>query len=229
VLGSRARLLVLAACVAVVVATAWYAGSRFDPPAPAPPSGTVRLGPEPGEDVAAYVARLSGELPAPGTAVLALVQLAAEVTPAEAAALLPAEPGPRPVSVVFHVPMPRVQSALRFVAVEPGPLPDGALDRARERARFVADADATRLTGRQAAVAAAEAAALADPACRCVLAMVVVADRPALDALAARPGVRAVQAAPAGVTAPELALAPLLPEQRERADPVPDDGPVPAG
>ena len=72
-LRSRARLLVLAACVAVVVATAWYAGSRFDPPAPAPPSGAVRLGPEPGEDVAAYVARLSGELPAPGTAVLALV------------------------------------------------------------------------------------------------------------------------------------------------------------
>ncbi|MGD9526086.1 hypothetical protein [Pseudonocardia sp.] len=223
----RGRLLVLAACLAVVAATAWYAGSRFDPPAAAPSSGTVRLGPEPGEDVAAYLARLPGELPAPGTAVLALVQLGAEVTPAEAAALVAGNA--RLVSVVFHVPMPRVQSALRFVAVEPGPSAVAALDRARGHARFLADADATRLTGRQAAVASAEAAALADPACRCVPAMVVAADRQALDALAARPGVRAVHAAPAGVTPPELALAPLLPEQRERADPIPDDGPVPPG
>jgi hypothetical protein len=36
-----------------------------------------------------------------------------------------------------------------------------------------------------------------------------------------------VQAAPPGVAARELALAPLLPEQTLTADPVPDDGPVP--
>ncbi|MGE3286927.1 MAG: hypothetical protein AB7J32_12615 [Pseudonocardia sp.] len=246
-LGSRGRLLVLLGCVAVVLATAWYAGSRFDPPATAPPAGTVRLGPEPGEDVAAYLARLPAELPAPGTEALALVQLTAEMTPAEAADLagVPAAgssgngpdgggqaitaAGARLASVVFHVPMPRVQSALRFVAVEPDPSPVAALDRAREHARFLADADATRLTDRQAAVASAEAVALTDPACRCVLAVVVAADRAGMDALAARPGVRAVHAAPAGVTAPELALSPLLPEQHARADPVPDDGPVPAG
>jgi hypothetical protein len=46
--------------------------------------------------------------------------------------------------------------------------------------------------------------------------------------VAARPGVRAVHAAPAGVTARELAIAPLLPEQAERVDPPPDDGPVPS-
>jgi hypothetical protein len=50
----------------------------------------------------------------------------------------------------------------------------------------------------------------------------------AATALAARPDVRAVHAAPAGVTARELALSPLLPEQVERADPPPDDGPVPS-
>ena len=60
-----------------------------------------------------------------------------------------------------------------------------------------------------------------------MLALVVRADRAALEALAGRPGVRAVHAAPAGVTERELALSPLLPEQIERADPLPDDGPVP--
>jgi hypothetical protein len=39
--------------------------------------------------------------------------------------------------------------------------------------------------------------------------------------------VRAVEAAPPGTTDAELALAPLLPEQNARADPPPDDGPVP--
>ena len=76
-------------------------------------------------------------------------------------------------------------------------------------------------------MAAAEAAALSAPAAACVLALVVRADRAGLEALAARPGVRAVQAAPAGVAARELALAPLLPEQTRPADPLPDDGPVP--
>ncbi|MGH3568451.1 MAG: hypothetical protein ACRDRH_20975, partial [Pseudonocardia sp.] len=90
-------------------------------------------------------------------------------------------------------------------------------------------AGAARLTGRQAALAAAEAAVLADPACRCVLAVVVRADRAGLDGIAARAGVRAVHAAPAGAIPIELVLAPLLPEQVERADPPPDDGPVPPG
>jgi len=37
-----------------------------------------------------------------------------------------------------------------------------------------------------------------------------------------------VDAAPAGTSTTGVALAPLLPEQTEVADPVPDDGPVPA-
>jgi hypothetical protein len=60
-----------------------------------------------------------------------------------------------------------------------------------------------------------------------VLAVVVRADRAALEALAARPGVRAVDAAPVGTTERELALSPLLPGQLTRAEPPPDDGPVP--
>ncbi|WP_181783622.1 hypothetical protein [Pseudonocardia pini] len=62
--------------------------------------------------------------------------------------------------------------------------------------------------------------------CACVVALVVEADRAGLDRLAASPGVRAVEAAPVGVTPAELALSPLLPEQTVAAGPVPDDGPV---
>lgn len=224
------RLGLLLACLAALLGTAWYAGSRFDTPAPGPAPGTVRLGPETGERVADYLARLPGELPAPGVEVLALAQLTAEVTPQEAAALVGGPPptgGPSAVAVVLHVPMPRVQTALRFAEVDLGRPPPAALDGAREHARFTAAADAARREGRAAEVARAEATALTDPACRCVLALVVRADRAGLDALAARPGVRAVESAPPGSAPVELALAPLLPGQTERADPLPDDGPVP--
>jgi hypothetical protein len=126
------------------------------------------------------------------------------------------------------VALPRVQTALRFEPLEPGVAVPTALDSARQRAAAAAAADAGRLTGRPRQVAAAEAAALASPACACVLALVVQADGAALAALAARSGVRAVEAAPAGTTLPEIALSPLLPEQTVRADPLPDDGAVPS-
>jgi hypothetical protein len=121
-----------------------------------------------------------------------------------------------------------VQTALRFEPLEQGVPVPAALDAARQRAHQTAAADAQRQTGRAAEVAAVEARTLADPAAPCVLAVVVRAQRAGLDAVAARPEVRAVHAAPAGVTARELAIAPLLPEQVERADPLPDDGAVPS-
>jgi hypothetical protein len=221
----RARTGVLLACAAVVLLTAWFAGSRFPASVPAPAPGSVRLGPEPGEEVAAYLQRLPAELPAPGVEALALVQFVAEL-PGSAA--VPAVAGVVPVTAVLRVPLPRVQTALRFEPLEPGMPVPAALDAARRRAQQQAVADAQRPAGRPAEVAAAEAQALADPAAPCVLAVVVRAERVGLDAVAARPDVRAVHAAPAGVTARELAIAPLLPEQAERADPPPDDGPVPS-
>ena len=220
----RRRLLVLAACALVALLTAWYAGTRSPAPVAGPAPGSVRLGPDAGEPVDAYLARLPDQLPPPGAAVLALVQFGTTATPLEAAA---AVTGTSLVSAVFRVPLPRVQTALRFQALEPGAAPDAALSHARQRAEQAAAADAARLTGRPREVAATEAAALAAPACRCVLALLVQADRAGLEAVAARPAVRAVQAAPPGVAARELALAPLLPEQTTTADPVPDDGPVP--
>jgi hypothetical protein len=221
----RARTGALLACAAVVLLVAWYAGAQFPTGTPAPAPGSVRLGPEPGEEVSAYLARLPAELPAPGVEALALVQFAAELpVPAAVQAVADAVP----VTAVLRVPLPRIQTALRFEPLEQGVPPPAALDAARQRAEQQAGADAQRQAGRAAAVAAAEARALADPAAPCVLAIVVRAERATLDAVAARPDVRAVHAAPAGVTARELALAPLLPGQVERVDPLPDDGEVPS-
>jgi hypothetical protein len=216
---------VLLACAAVVLLVAWYAGAQFPAGTPAPAPGSVRLGPEPGEEVSAYLARLPAELPAPGVEALALVQFAAEL-PVPAA--VQAVAGAAPVTAVVRVPLPRIQTALRFEPLEQGVPPPAALDAARQRAGQQAAADAQRQAGRAAAVAAAEARALADPAAPCVLAIVIRGERATLDAVAARPDVRAVHAAPAGVTARELALAPLLPGQVERVDPLPDDGEVPS-
>jgi hypothetical protein len=221
----RARAGVLLACVAVVLLAAWFAGAQFPAGTPAPVPGAVRLGPEPGEDVPAYLARLPAELPAPGVEALALVQFVAELP---GPGVVPAVAGAVPVTAVLRVPLPRVQTALRFEPLEPDVPAPAALDAARQRAQQQAAADAQRQGGRVAAVAAAEARALADPAAPCVLAVVVRAERATLQAVAGRPDVRAVHAAPAGVTARELALAPLLPGQVERADPPPDDGDVPS-
>jgi hypothetical protein len=218
----KGRLAVLVACAAVALLAAWYAGAQFAPSAPTPSTGSVRLGPDPGEDVAGYLARLPAELPPAGAgAAPALVQFGAEQAVADAVA---ATAGSTVDTAVLRVPIARVQTALRFAPLDPGVPQPTALGIARERAQLRAAADAGRLTGRAREVAAAEAAALAGPACRCVLALVVRAERAGLEALAARPGVRAVHAAPPGTTARELALAPLLPEQVNRADPLPDDG-----
>jgi hypothetical protein len=221
----RARFGVLLACAVVVLLVAWYAGAQVPVGAPAPAPGSVRLGPEPGEDVPAYLARLPAELPVPGVETLALVQFAAELP---VVAAVPATAGAAQVTAVLRVPLPRVQTALRFEPLEQGVPAQAALDAARQRAGQQAAADARRQPGRAAAVAAAEARALAEPAAPCVLAVVVRAERVALEAVAARPEVRAVHAAPAGVGARELAVAPLLPGQVERADPLPDDGDVPS-
>lgn len=220
----RGRVGVLAACVVVAVLVALYAALRSPPAASLPPAGSVHLGPDPGQDVAGYLASLPATRPAAGAVAPALVQFSAERTPADALAEVA---GATPVTAVFRVGFPRVQTALRFETLEAGVPAATALDNARQRAASAATTDADRLTGRPQAVAAAEAGELAAPTCACVLAVVVEGDGAVLAQVAGRAEVRALDAAPAGTATRELALTPLLPEQTERADPLPDDGGVP--
>jgi hypothetical protein len=232
----------------VLLAVAWVAGRQSLFGAPDQPASldAVRLGPDPGAPVAAYLAGLPARWPAPGApAVPALVQFGTELDGASVARLLA---GVTPATAVIRVPLPRVQTALRFEALPPVDLADpvlGAQRRlalAQQAAARDASSEAGRLTGRAASVARYEAAVLggglggaaggaqtgAPTPCRCVLAVLVVGDRAALSRLAEQPAVRAVDAAPAGTPMSGVALAPLLPEQTEAADPVPDDGPVPS-
>jgi hypothetical protein len=256
----------------VLLAVAWVAGRQSLFGAPDQPASldAVRLGPDPGAPVAAYLAGLPARWPAPGApAVPALVQFGTELDGASVARLLA---GVTPATAVIRVPLPRVQTALRFEALPPVDLADPVLGAqrqlalAQQAAARDASAEAGRLTGRAASVARYEAAVLggglggaaggapsgaapgapsgaapggpsgeaggaqsgAPSPCRCVLAVLVVGDRAALSRLAGQPAVRAVDAAPAGTPTSGVALAPLLPEQTQAADPVPDDGPVPS-
>jgi hypothetical protein len=239
-LTRRGRRWLIVVCVLAVLVAVGYATAQSRSLSagrgPAVGQGQVRLGPASGEPVSDYLARLPATLPPPGQRAPALVQLDRELTTDAAAAVIGSS---TPVEAVFRVPIPRVQTALRFETLPAGaPVAGGgATPRpragvapppppARQRAGYAAAADASRLTDRPAAVARAEAGALAGP-CACVVALVVEADRAGLVAIAGSSGVRAVEAAPVGVTAPELALAPLLPEQTTAATPLPDDGPVP--
>ncbi|MEJ8277782.1 hypothetical protein [Pseudonocardia spirodelae] len=237
-LSTRGLWVAVAVLAVVFLGAVWAAGSG--PSAgPATATGSVRLGPEPGQDVAGYLASLPAQLPPPGPAVPALVQLARPLSTTGAAA---AAAGTQVRTAVFRVPLERVQTALRFEQVTGTGDPAAALGVALGRAAFTADADAGRAARdaagaatpqaraafeRRAAVAAAEHRALTGPDCACVIALVVTADRAGLDAVAARDAVRAVQAAPPGTTVGELALSPLLPGQTVTASPPPDDGPVP--
>ncbi|MGI8814077.1 MAG: hypothetical protein ACR2G2_01940 [Pseudonocardia sp.] len=241
----RRHLAWLLVCLVVALGVALVAGrqSLLGAPASPPSSDAVRLGPGPGQPVADYLAMLPPRLPPTGAPpVPALVQLAVGLDTTEAADLLTGAPstelnGPPtvvwPVIAVFRVPLPRVQTALRFQPLTQvaDPDPIAAVRRqlalAQVVARRTAATEAGRLRGRPARVAAAEAAALSTPGCRCVLAVLVSADRAGLDGLAGRPGVRAVDAAPAGTPTDGVALAPLLPEQTGLVGPVPDDGPLP--
>lgn len=212
---------VLPAVLAVVFGlTTWVAG-QHDQPVPA---GGQRLGPEPGEPVAAYLRRAGTSLPTGHSPRWALVQLDDYLTPERAAALTR---GVRLSRVVFRVPLPRVQTAL-VTRDLPGQHPVTELAGAQQSAAAQRlDASRTAPPGRRAAIDTAEAAQLRR-GCACVLALLVYGDGAALRTVATRPGARAVQAALPDTSIQDLAISPLLPEQADVAGPVPDDGPAPS-
>ncbi|MEJ2861826.1 hypothetical protein [Actinomycetospora flava] len=204
--------------------TAWVAGSGASGPSDAIPGSTdaTRLGPAAGEPVAGYLERTRAVPPGPPGPRPTLVTFAAEQDVAGAAALVR---GATAREAVFRVPLPRVQTALRQVTLGTTD-PDDALRLAEAQAANRAGEQARTASGRSAQIAATESARLA-AGCPCTLALVVDADPALAPVLAARPGVRAVEVAPAGARTGALAVSPLLPEQTEIVGPVPDDGPVP--
>ncbi|WP_425571672.1 hypothetical protein, partial [Pseudonocardia tropica] len=137
-LSTRAWAWIAAAMAVVFLGAVWAAGSGPSAGAPAA-TGSVRLGPDPGQDVAGYLAGLPATLPAPGVSVPALVQFTRPLTPSEAAA---AGSGTQTTTAVFRVPFDRVQTALRFEPVTGTGDPAAALGVARERAAHDAEADA---------------------------------------------------------------------------------------
>ncbi|MGH3964514.1 MAG: hypothetical protein ACRDRY_14875 [Pseudonocardiaceae bacterium] len=217
----RARWAVLAALFVALGVAVVVAGQ---PGEPLPVAGVERLGPEAGEPVADYLRRAGASLPAARSGpVWALVQLEGYLKPAPAAELTA---GVRLSRVVLRVPLPRVQTAL-ITRDLPGQRPVAELTEVFRSAAGDRAAVASRVPGsRPAAVAAAEAARLRG-GCACVVAFLVVGDGAALQAVASRPGVRAVHVAAPDTPLQDVAISPLLPEQVERAGPVPDDGPVP--
>ena len=221
-MASHARWAVLAVLLVAFGAAVVAAGQREPDPPPLP--GVERLGPEPGEPVARYLGRAAISLPAQGSGpAWALVQLEDHLDAATAARLTR---DVRLSRVVLRVPLPRVQTALLTHPV-PGQRPAGEIAAAMRSAAGDRQAVAAPATaGRAGEVAAAEARRLR-AGCSCVVALLVRGDHAALERLATRSQVRAVHAARVGTPPQGLALAPLLPEQREAAGPVPDDGPVP--
>jgi hypothetical protein len=214
-----AVLAVLVAALGVAVVVAGRPGE------PLPVTGVQRLGPEAGEPVAHYLRRAGASLPAlESESIWALVQLEDYLTPGRAAELAQ---GIRLSRVVLRVPLPRVQTAL-IIRDLPGQRPVVELTEAlRSAAQDRAAVAAQNVPGgRSAAVAAVEATQLRG-GCACVLAFLVFGDGEALQAVAIRPGVRAVHAALPDTPTQDLAISPLLPEQVDTAGPVPDDGPVP--
>jgi hypothetical protein len=222
---------VLAVVLVVALVTVWVAGSSSAPGDGSGSTDATRLGPAAGETVAGYVERTRAVPPGPPGARPALVQFTTGQDPAGAAALA----GVPVREAVFRVPLPRVQTALRRVSLDDTGTVDlaTALRLAETQAANRAGELARTAQGRPATVAATESARLA-AGCACVVAAVVEIDPSALPGLTARPGVRAVEVAPAGARVGALAVSPLLPEQTddgrdppETVGPVPDDGPVP--
>ncbi|MFG1846141.1 hypothetical protein [Micromonospora carbonacea] len=238
----RPRALAVAALlsVAAVLAAAGWVG-RHDRPAGDRTVGEVtRVGVPAGASIPAYLRAAAAELaalPAGGSpaGTYALVSFGDYLAPDRLADVLA---GAEVVEVVARAPLPGRQTEI--VRLRAQRLPQdvvagmagvaGRKDReaADQRARAAAadDAELRRAYETGALVAAGEAAAYR-AGCGCAYAAVVRAAPDALRALAARPGVRAVDPAPELSRLDRTVVTPPLPEQRDVARPPADAGPTP--
>ncbi|WP_176734184.1 hypothetical protein [Micromonospora haikouensis] len=238
----RPRALTVAALLsvaAVLVAAGWV--GRHDRPVGDRTVGEVtRVGVPPGGSVPEYLRAAAAELtalPSGGSpsGTYALVSFADYLAPDRLADTLA---GVAVAEVVARAPLPGRQTEI--VRLSAQRLPQdvmvgmagmaGRKDReaADQRARAAAadDAELRRAYETGALVAAGEAAAYR-AGCACAYAAVVRAAPDALRALAARPGVRAVDPAPELRRLDRTVVTPPLPEQRDVARPPADAGPTP--
>ncbi|MDG4814466.1 hypothetical protein O7628_02945 [Micromonospora sp. WMMD956] len=238
----RPRALAVAALlsVAAVLAAAGWVG-RHDRPAGDRTVGEVtRVGVPAGTSIPAYLRAAAAELaalPAGGSpaGTYALVSFGDYLAPDRLADVLA---GAEVVEVVARAPLPGRQTEI--VRLRAQRLPQDVLagmagvagrkdrEAADQRARAAAadDAGLRRAYETGALVAAGEAAAYR-AGCGCAYAAVVRAAPDALRALAARPGVRAVDPAPELSRLDRTVVTPPLPEQRDVARPPADAGPTP--
>jgi len=219
--GRRGGVALPAVLVALLGAAVWATVGRLSPSAPERTGSVTRLGPNDGEPVAGYVQRtravLAGRVEAEPA--YALVAFGRYLRPAAVPALLGRADV---VEQLVRVPLRRVQTEVILLPARTPTETDGLMVAAARRLLVKASGnDAEDRVA--AAVDAAQARALA-AGCACVLAAVVHGPPAELRVLAARPGVRAVEVAPAGEPLSRLAFVPLLPEQATRVGPPPDDG-----
>ncbi|MFR9753113.1 hypothetical protein ACL02S_19040 [Nocardia sp. 004] len=183
-----------------------------------PAVSTDRLGPEQGEQVAAYLARAQDSLT--GDTVehrWALVSFTAPLVPEQIPAY---SDGMRIAQVLYHVALDRVQTPLVTVPV---PTPTSAAVNSARYAAWLLPPPTDERSARIAAFAAAQLRT----GCACVVGLVVRGAPAELRSLASHNGIRAVQALPADAVAGSFAVVPLLPGYRDIVAPGPDDGPVP--
>lgn len=208
------------ALLAAVAATVLWRVTR-PTAATLPTDSTVRVGVRDGDPIPDYLAAGRVELDrlavsAPGTEVYALVSLRGYLPPDRLAPLV--GPGLRAVSAYARVPLPRRQTELIRLPAQ------------RLPADVVAGMDlvATRKSGAAPAdpVEAAEAAAYREH-CACIYALVVRGQPAALLVLAANAEVRGVDPAPEVRDVAAAVFVAPLPEQVDRVQPPPDDGPPP--
>ncbi|MGC1215723.1 MAG: hypothetical protein WA890_31255 [Micromonospora sp.] len=241
---SRSGLLTWAALLgaaAVLLATVWV--DRREPVGDRTVGEVTRVGVATGDPIPAYLrasadelARLTGSSPpATGDGTWALVSFSTYLTPQRVASAL----GGVPVSaVIARVPLPGRQTEIVRIAAMRVPddvvagMGEVAARKDREAADYraraaaptaAADAELRRVYDTGAQVSAQEAAAYR-AGCACVYAAVVRGAPPALRALAARPGVRAVDPAPEVRRLDRTVFTPPLPEQRDVVRPPSDDG-----
>lgn len=225
--SDRITAAVAAVCAVGLVAVVLVLGAA-NPPRRAPVA-TDRLGPDSGELVADYLARAAASVDPTGTDPRwGLVTFTTEVTATQAASLVGAagtDAAGTDDAVIsqlwFRVPIDRVQTPIVGVGVA------GAESIARSPGYAAAQLYGT--TGewdRQGRIDAVSAARLGEN-CACALAATIRASQRDLAAVAAVPGVRAVEALPADAVFGRFAVRPLLPEQSVAVTPGPDDGEVP--